>query len=149
MNFLRFYLIIGIFLLNSVIAVASSVKKFSQEKEVQPTLNIDKNEVRNSNNTQVLGNDEWIRVLIKPKNSRGNSVVQELSFNDEIQIEVVDTMRTTITRKDMASLEQNSDIVSIETHYPVHVSEDTTSLVRKLAESTPYGISMDFKNTDF
>jgi len=98
---------------------------------------------------QSLRDDEPFKVLIKTKNSRGSTMVESMSLKVEMEIERAGILGATITKKEMQYLEQHQDIERIEPDYKVYALGDPVSHLRKLVESTPYGIDMVLQDKDF
>jgi len=118
----------------------------------QATFNIkEKIKGRGDKDAGILGDDEPVKVLIKLKNTKGSSMVQSMSMSVDMEIKSKGLMAATVTKKDIAYLKQNPDVVSVEVDETLHVlgERDPVGNLRKLAEEVPYGISMVLQDVAF
>jgi len=74
-----------------------------------------------------------------------------MSMSVDMEIKSKGLMAATVTKKDIAYLKQNPDVVSVEVDETLHVlgERDPVGNLRKLAEEVPYGISMVLQDVAF
>ena len=118
-----------------------------QREEIQATFNIYESQQRDA--FKNLGDDEPFKALIKTKRRRGFVLVKNMSLKVDMEIKRAGILGATITKKEMRYLEQHQDIERIEPDYEVYALGDSTNHLRKLVESTPYGIDMVLQDRNF
>jgi len=118
-----------------------------QREEIQATFNIYESQQRDA--FKNLGDDEPFKALIKTKRRRGSVLVKNMSLKVDMEIKRAGILGATITKKEMRYLEQHQDIERIEPDYEVYALGDSTNHLRKLVESTPYGIDMVLQDRNF
>jgi len=142
MKFLNYSILISL-LINS----ATLIEAADDRSDVEATFNIEDD--RDSINSNSRRDDAEVPVIIIPKDSEGSLMAMSVSVKVNALIKDGEYIAASVSKKDIAALEENPHIKSVIVDEKMYVVGEKEGNLRNLAEEKPYGIDMVLQDMEF